>query len=93
MPSVSETLFLIHEAVTINLFYLFRANDADLVILSSQSSAGIADGVNVKLGGGWFSRELSQTLCQLFLKIVVQIILLSEENHASLGDCMRLEHA
>lgn len=78
-------LVLAEEAVQVQLLGLDGRDDADLVILVI-ATAGIADGVDVKLGCSWLSRKLSKSLHEFLLEVVVDLILLAEEDNSTLRD-------
>jgi hypothetical protein len=50
--AVAEELPEAAEAVRVELLRLDRGDDADLVVLAVVVAAGIANGVDVELGGG-----------------------------------------
>lgn len=73
--------------VLVDLLRLLRTNDTDFIVFSSMLPAGVADRVNMKFGGLGLSTQLSEALRKNFLKVIVEVILLAEEHHASLRNC------
>jgi hypothetical protein len=74
------------QTILIDLLCLHGRNDTDLIILTAQLTARIGDGVDMKLRCRRLSRKLTQPLCKLFLKIIRELLLGSEENDTALGD-------
>lgn len=90
MPHFLVRLFLLARVgnviVFVDLLCLLRTDDANLIVFPSMLSARVADRMNVKFRGGRLSSQFSETLRKDFLKVIVKIVLLAEEDYASLGD-------
>jgi hypothetical protein len=43
--------------------------------------------MNMQLGCFWFTGELAKALCQLFLKLIGQVVLFAEVDNTALRDC------
>ena len=71
-------------AIRIDLLGLLGGNDADLVILASVLPGCVVYRVDVQLGGGRLPSQFTQTLHELLLEIVGDIVLLAKEDNASL---------
>lgn len=87
MPSIFTTLLLdvrIQRGPFVDLLRLYGADDADLVIVSAAFTAGVADWVDVQFGGIGFAGEFSQTLSELLLEIIIEVVLCAEEDDAAL---------
>lgn len=78
------------KAILVQLLGLFRTDDADLVVLATKPTTGVADRMYVQLGRLGFARLLTKALSELLLKIVVKVILLAEKYNATLGDYLIL---
>lgn len=66
---------------------LLRGDDANLVVLAAVLASSIADGVDVQARGCGLARQLAQTVNELLLKVVGQVVLSTEEDDTALGDC------
>jgi hypothetical protein len=89
MPATLRALLTIRkvqELVLVYLFGLLRADDTNLVVATTKTATSIDDRVYVELRCLWLARKLTQSLGELLLKIVVQVILLPEEDDAALRD-------
>lgn len=73
--------------LTEQIFRRTRADGADLLVcLTTVVAIGREDGVDVEAGRFWLARELTQTGDKLLLELVGEVILLAEEDDATLGD-------
>lgn len=89
MPATLCALLAIREVQELVLVYFFgllRADDTDLVVTTTKTATSIDNRMNVQLRCLWLARELTQSLGELLLQIVVQVILLPEEDDATLRD-------
>lgn len=59
MPAFFCVVTLVVESAGIELFVLVRAQNADLVIVATESSAAVVDWVNVKFRGARFARQFT----------------------------------
>lgn len=76
------------KAARIQLLGLLRRDDTNLVIfLDIVLPTGVVDGVDMQLGSGRLAAELAESLDELLLDLVCDIVLLTEEDDATLGDC------
>lgn len=76
----------VQQFVLVDLLCLFRADDADLIVTSAETAASVNHRVDVQLRSLWLARELTQTLYELLLEIVGDVILLAEEDNTALRD-------
>ncbi len=83
VPLRALRLPLSGEALAVELLGLNRGDDTNLVI-GGFTSSSIDNWVDVELGSGWLARQLAQTLDKLLLKIIGDIILLTEEDNTTL---------
>jgi hypothetical protein len=91
VPAFFAALFLVtSEALGVQRLGLFRADHGNLVVFTAESATAVGDWVNVQLGSGGLARKLAQALRELFLELVVQVVLFTEEDHSTLGDCLGL---
>ena len=51
-------------------------------------ASGVANGVDVQARGSRLARQLAQTINELFLQVVGQVVLGAEEDDTTLGDCI-----
>jgi hypothetical protein len=89
MPATFGALLLareVDETLRVNFLGLLRADDADLVVSSTETPSRVDHWMNMQFRSGWFAREFAKTLSELFLEIVVEIILRAEEYNAALGN-------
>lgn len=58
MPPLLRALFfeVIQEPVLIDFLRLFGTNDTDLIVFATQTTARVANGMNMELRRFWFSR-------------------------------------
>lgn len=71
-------------AIGINLLGLLRRDDANLIVLATVLPGCIVHWVDVQLGSGRLPGLLPQALHELLLEIIGDVVLLAEENNASL---------
>lgn len=70
------------ERVRVYLLGVQRGNHADLVIFASVLPPRVGDGVNVETGALGLSCELPESLHELLLQLVGDVVLLTEEDYA-----------
>lgn len=93
MPLVPATLAVLSaaeealEAVGIQLLRLLRRDDADLVVLCAVLASRVADRVDMQARRCRLARQLTQSVDELLLQVVCQVVLLAEEYHTALRDC------
>ena len=73
-------------AILVQRLSLLRADDTDLVVFDTVLALGVRNRVDVQPGRAGLAGQLPKTLDELFLQIVVETVLLSEEYHSSLRD-------
>lgn len=71
-------------AIREELFVLLRRDDADLIVLAPVFPGCIVHRVDVQLGGGRLPGQFPQTLHELFLEIICDVVLLAEEDDTPL---------
>lgn len=69
--------------VRVQLLKLLGRDHTNLVVLASKVSAAVDNGMDMKFGCRWFSGQLTDPLDQSFHRVVVQIVLFSEEDYAT----------
>lgn len=62
------------------------ADGADFRVAAAQLALGVEDRVDMQLRRLRLAAELAETLNELLLEIVGEVVLLAEEDNATLGD-------
>lgn len=85
MPAFLMTLLLPVriEPILIDLLVSLRTNDAYLIILVAILPLRVADRMNMQSGRARLSRQLAQSLGKFLLRVVVKIVLGTEEYYSS----------
>lgn len=80
---------LVGRRLLVELLKLLGADDANLEVVAAEVTLRVEDGVDVEAGSLWSARELTEPEDQLLLEFVGEVVLGTEENNATLGDCCR----
>lgn len=70
----------------VNFSVLLRADDGNLVVVSSKLSLGIGNWVDVELAGLWLSGKGTKTLDKSLEFLAGELVLTSKENNTALGN-------
>jgi hypothetical protein len=82
-----DPLALIIGGFLVEFVMLDGTDGADLRVTAAQLSLRVQDRMDMELGRLGLSRQLPETLDQLFLDVVIELVLLPEEDDPALGDC------
>lgn len=74
-------------AVSEHLFAREGADGADLGVGDAELVGVVEDGVDVQGGVGGFAGLLAESVDELLLEVVGEVVLGAEEDDAALGDC------
>lgn len=69
------------------LLPVLGADLGNFVIANAEFGGVVEDGVDVEGRIGGFTAKLAETMDEVFLEVVGQVVLGAEEDDAALGDC------
>lgn len=86
MPQILLALgrLVFEEALGIELLKARRGDNADLIVANAVRPRGVADRVDMQPRRGGLAGKLAQSLDQLLLELVRDVILLAEEDDTAL---------
>lgn len=86
--SLAPVLLVLEDVLSRN-----GANRTDFCIVDAKLGGIVQNWVNVQGRIRWLIGKLSQAMDKLFLQLISEVILSSEEDHTTLGNCDALEYS